>query len=375
MTQLHLRTRVQVCILEDDGWQELNTYLLCALTCFLLFLADFLGALTARSAVKKRPKTARKDPHIAIVTMLGETSVESYNKFSVYQQLSSMTLQSMLDYGTRQGYPVFFLNDFLIDKSRQAYWSKINIIRHYLQMDFDYVLYTDIDVLFSNPEVPLSDFIVEGYDLIGVDECQDRVKTRNDIRSGFMLFKKSKGAMEILESWASLFSTFEHIENPEQEALQLLVSMPEFKDNVILHSWKNFHSYDTCNGGEGAFSMHFPGLYKIERVARMVAWLEMHGGNRAQAFTERGFAEMLGVGRSVRSMAHDILKKGLVSLKALPIPSSLELYDLDSFSISMEIAGYNVLQSNNAEEMKAFQEDTWRFDETAHLWAIPNVSY
>ena len=290
--------------------------------------------------------------------MMGETNVKAYQDFDMYQQLSSITLQSMLEYSNRWGYPVFYQNEFLMDKSRQAYWSKIQIIRHYLEMGFEYILYTDIDVLFTNPDKNLDEFIVEGYDLIGVNECKDRMMTNDAIRSGFMMFRNSPRTYKLLDAWASMFSAFENIPNPEQTALEKLVQQEEFKDQVILHDWTAFHSYDTCSGGGRSFSMHFPGAYKTERIARVVVWFEMNG----MAFFSGLMADL----------SREILLNGLISVEKIPL-SMPDQYDIEEAIRSMQDESYNVF--TDVEKLELLKENVWRYEETSFYWAIPNVVY
>jgi hypothetical protein len=305
--------------------------------------------------------------------MIGETGVKGYNDFTMYQQVATMTLQSMMEYGSRWGYPVFFLNDFLMDTTRQAYWSKINIIRYYLEnTDVDYLLYTDIDVLFTNQEQPLETFVVDGYDLIGVNECVNRVKTHDSIRSGFMMFKNSPESLLFLDHWANLFPAYEKIENPEQSALELLVTLPGFEDRVYLHNWEYFHSYDTCLGGEASFSMHFPGAYKTERVARMAAWLEM---SERQCFKTRSITELLGVGPSIQTLSRSIIRNGLASANRLSLETVQgERQFVDMFASFVRNAGYDILKHNSTAELHKYCEKVWRYEETSFYWTIPKVS-
>jgi hypothetical protein len=320
-----------------------------------------------------RNGTFNPDTRFAIVTMIGETEVKGYNDYAMYQQLATMTLQSMMEYGSRWGYPVFFLNDFLMDKTRQAYWSKINIIRYYLEnTGVDYLLYTDIDVLFTNFEQSLDRFVVDGYDVIGVNECVNRVKSHDSIRSGFMMFKNSPESVVFLDHWANLFPAYENIENPEQSALELLVTLPGFDSLVYLHDWKSFHSYDTCLGGESSFSMHFPGAYKTERIARMAAWLEMSEG---QCFKKRSIIELLGVGPSVRDLSRSIIRNGLVSVNQLPFKAALATHELvDKFASFVRNAGCVISIHNSTAGLQKYIEYVWKYEETSFYWTIPKVS-
>lgn len=330
---------------------------------------------------------SRTKPTIAIATMLGETYVEAYNQFSVYQKLAGFALQSILEYGSRHGYPVFFLHDFLMDKSRQAYWSKINVIKYYLSLGYDYVLYTDIDVIVLQPDKSLEDFIVPGRDVIAVNECKDRTETNDLVRSGFMMFKNTPATMAFLEVWDAMFPAYKDIENPEQTALEFLVKQREFVDIVHLHDWRSFHSYDTCNGGKDSFSMHFPGAYKLERMARMVAWLDISGRqpSKVNQTSLNGLFNTDPESRHLTTVdtAHGIVRDGLVSLQQVPLEYPLEpmLGHVLQARQALEGETYRVWGASRRPNVRdsdlilGHLKDTWRYDASSYFWPIPDVIY
>jgi hypothetical protein len=87
----------------------------------------------------------------------------------------TLTLRNMLSYAQRWGIPFFFLNSGIVKSIVQnitddpsgvhPYWAKSAVVKHYLDMkkgdehQFDWILWTDIDVLFARFEIPLSKFI------------------------------------------------------------------------------------------------------------------------------------------------------------------------------------------------------------------------
>ena len=232
---------------------------------------------------------------LAIVTLLGEPTVRAYSEYEVYDKMSKLTMPSIQRYADRWGHPLLMMPNHMIDKSKQAYWAKIPLMEHYLDQGFKYVLYTDIDVLFLKHEVPLSSFLVPGKDIIGVNECVRRNETSNAIRSGFMLLRNSNKTLNFLKLWRESFPYFQQMENPEQSALEFLVRLPQFASMVHLHSWQTFHSYDTCDGYQSAFSMHFPGAHKLSRLGRTVSWFSFHQPSMTLNPPEQYFAYNLTV--------------------------------------------------------------------------------
>lgn len=216
----------------------------------------------------------RKD--IAVVTMLGSTPRSGHNSYTSYEQLASLTLKSLMDYCVKWGYPFFFNHDFLMDASKQAYWSKIRIMKHYLDLGYKFILYIDIDVLIIDHDFTLERLIKPHAHIIGVDECVKRNLTNSLIRSGFLFLRNSEQTRVFLLDWEDTFAGFKAYENPEQSSLEKLVTEPEHKDHVYLHSWKTVHAYDTCESAENSFSLHFPGLHKVRRVARWFLFLDKY---------------------------------------------------------------------------------------------------
>jgi len=254
-----------------------------------------------------------KPSELAIVTMVGETEVKAYWQFSDYNVLAQLTLQSMMEYATHWGHPLFFLHGHLMLKSKQPYWAKIDLVEHYLSLGYRYVLYTDIDVLFLQMDTPLSSFIVPGKEVVSVNECVNRNENGPTIRSGFMLFHNSPATLEFLSTWRSSFEHYREIENPEQSALEVLSQVDEYSDLVHLHPWQHFHAYDTCHNFQSAFSMHFPGGHKVGRVARTLSWLRRHRPGLALHSDppSQSLTRLFGGQSSVNQLADQITKRRL----------------------------------------------------------------
>jgi hypothetical protein len=314
-------------------------------------------------------KTAVEARDIAIVTMIGETTVKAYSDYSVYQQLGQLTLQRMVEYSTRWGHPLFFLHANIMDQGKQPYWAKIALMEHYLSLGYKYVLYTDIDVLFLQMDVPLSKFIVPGKHIISVDECTNRNDTRSLIRSGFMILHNSPATFTFLKHWRESHRYFEHVENPEQSALELLASLPQFAPIVHLHGWRSFHAYDLCDGYHSAFSLHFPGPHKVARVGRVMAWFDHHWPLQGTA-GDQSLTTLLGGLPSVEKLAADLTKAD--HDRSNP---SVVIYDsaqarAKSCLASAQALGYHVEPYNQAAHRNVLE-----YDVAGVFFNIPTVIY
>ncbi len=321
---------------------------------------------------------AAKD--IAIVTMIGETTVKAYSEISDYERLAQLTLQSMTEYATRWGHPLFYLHSHMMQQDKQAYWANIELMEHYLGLGYEYVLYTDVDVLFLQMETPLSTFIVPGKDVISIDECSRRNSTNPLIRSGFMLLRNSPNTLEFLRVWKASYAHYRDIENPEQSALEVLSAMPRWAPLFHLHSWRIFHAYDTCHGYQSAFSVHFPGGNKVARVGRALAWWALHkptdnrrdGGQQQQSLTT-----LFGGQLSTAQLAAAITKARL----DLHNPT-VKIYDGPRARVQQCLeangrAGHIIppYDGGDSGDNRSLHRQVLEYDVAAYFFPIPSVIY
>lgn len=212
-----------------------------------------------------------KAADIAVVTMVGQTKVQGYNPSSLYHKVALLAIDNWRNYCNRHGYAFHHENDHLLEQDKQIYWSKISIIQHYLE-SFKVVLWTDVDTLVQHPEITLHSFLREDKTIVTVDECTQRRDTNPLPRSGFLVFVQSTSAGDFLQAWKESFARYKDAYNPEQTALEDMLRSPRWAPFNVMLSWSVLHSYDSCDGFQGAFSLHFPGHYKLLRYAR-----KMHG--------------------------------------------------------------------------------------------------
>lgn len=284
---------------------------------------------------------------IAVVTLMTPPEEKAYNDWETYKEVSNISLPLFASYSHEWSYHFLVYNHTaetqprtpastagksaranfhihsggtqdhgdaqhaadLVNVQVQPYWRKIDALKTALSIvpPPAWVLYSDVDVLLLNATQPLEAFI-HGHDdklLVGVGEC-----TAPDVvRSGFFLLKNDHRTLKFLNDWQSRFMTFVHAENPDQLALEDVVSSATWRTSVFLHHWRDFHSYDVCPKWMSSFSVHFPGPFKVIRMARSSLW---------QEFTTVGTSNL----RSPAVDALRILRRGLTH--AAVDPSALD---------------------------------------------------
>ena len=117
-------------------------------------------------------------------------------------------------------------------------------------------------------------------DVISVVECtyrgeEGRNGTNPVIRSGFLMIRNSVDGRAFLDAWGGSHESYANVHNPDQTSLEDIYSSPEWEGRIHVHDWADFHAYDTCDRSYGAFSLHFPGHGKVERVAKTFLHLSL----------------------------------------------------------------------------------------------------
>jgi hypothetical protein len=222
--------------------------------------------------------------NIAVVTFLVNRVQSPQFGVDIYTQLVRHTVPNMVKYCQIWGYPFYFLNDHLVGQGKHAFWGKMDILLHYLttQIKLDWILYTDIDVLFTNNAIPLQALIQDCSDdhhFIVVLEplSKSHVYTADKIghlvRSGFFMVRNSPQSIDFLKSWQQMHSEYKDVHNPEQTALEDLVNSPEHRHLFCMHTSMAMHTYST-NWRKGMFSVHFPSPIYKAHVGRWVRSLD-----------------------------------------------------------------------------------------------------
>jgi hypothetical protein len=304
---------------------------------------------------------------VAVLTLLVEAPKDAYHSIVDYQTVYPLAAHSIKTYTDKHGYKFHVERQLATNDSRQAYWSKMAAVRKMLDLQYEWVLYTDVDVLILDHEQTLQEFMVN-RDVITVNECstKGRSNTNHLPRSGFMLFRNTKSTYKFLDEWESSFDYYESIENPEQSSLEVMAVSPAWRDNIHLHEWSSFHSYDTCDYGYNSFSMHFPGHSKVTRMARSWMFFSHHNDQKhAWARDEK-----------LSQYAANILREDFVSYFRSAIakkftPPVERRLEVESCLNQAAIAGYDIKQVYD-ENYHAYVE---YYLAISHLTNIPTVIY
>lgn len=210
--------------------------------------------------------------NVALVTYYAPRSSEHHAvHFSGedYSSLSKLTLTNLAEYCHTHGMPFFFRNRFLVDTgTKDPYWGKMDVVLYYLDMGYEWVIWTDIDVLFMNiTRSIVKEWIqpANNYHVALVSECNDdSPKAFSAVRSGFIAFKNTPQAKKFLKHWRDSHNKFKGNWNPDQEALEHIVLESPWKDMVYITNPDGIHTYPKCyeKYDNEALSVHFPGFDK-----------------------------------------------------------------------------------------------------------------
>lgn len=105
-----------------------------------------LDTTTSQSAVRNVGANVTNNSKVAIVTFLSDAPKEAYHPMQDYENIYPLTSASLKKYADRWGYKLIIHRE-PFEEQKQAYWEKMRIIREAFEEGFEYVLYTDIDVL------------------------------------------------------------------------------------------------------------------------------------------------------------------------------------------------------------------------------------
>ena len=133
---------------------------------------------------------------LILTSYTNEISHGGYGKCD-YGDLCS---ENHLEYANKYGYSYLKQISNPTDyKDYNLTWIKINSIKNNLNT-YDYVVWIDSDAIFKNMEIPLSDFIEDGVDLIIPKMEEDRFtgKVWTSVSTGFMIWKNSSWSHYIL---------------------------------------------------------------------------------------------------------------------------------------------------------------------------------
>lgn len=179
----------------------------------------------------------------------------------------------METYAKKHGYHFYFDRESKV-AMKQAYWHKMQLIRKYFDLGYEWVLYTDIDVLFIDHARKIQNFMVN-RDIITASECsRKRNQPDNEApRSGFILLRNSPTTLDFLKTWEESYRFYHKVGNPEQNSFEDMRKDDSWAQHIHLHDSGAFHSYDTCEYALNSFSIHIPGKWKVSRAA--MQWMTL----------------------------------------------------------------------------------------------------
>lgn len=253
--------------------QLLNLILIAGLGIYLLCLSLFtVNSLddTPVSIIKNEDLAVPIQPsEVAIVTYYAAQKNSSHrvhysNNF--YSKVANITMTNLARYSQKHGHAFFFMNADMVDtNSRAAYWGKMDVIDHYMNLGFKWVIWTDIDVLFMDFSRSIFEEWIKpakgSTHLLFVNECISKRNISGPIRSGFFAVRNSHHGRLFLDSWKQTFSRYKKRQNPEQAALEDMIKAEKWSNVSEIASHLNIHTYPKCYNGT-SISLHFPGAMK-----------------------------------------------------------------------------------------------------------------
>lgn len=233
---------------------------------------DIIESIDSK-AHEKLPFIIPLDPStVALVTYFAPKTNSQHRVHvgnDVQAWLSNITLNTIAAYANQQGMPFFYQNQFLIETEvKSPYWSKMDVVSYYLDKGFEWAIWTDIDVVFQKTQKSLIKAWIEparDKHIALVLECNgDSPMYFSSVRSGFLAFRNTPEARSFINHWKSLHNEFANNWNPDQEALELMVTQSPWREMAYIAKPDGIHTYMRCYNAydKDVISVHFPGHEK-----------------------------------------------------------------------------------------------------------------
>ncbi len=194
-------------------------------------------------------------------------------------KLASYTLESIQRYCFKQNYPYFEINN-LFDISRHPNWNKILAVRYRMNLvsDETWVVWFDDDMLITDPEVRLEDFIaLAGNEKSFIISEDIGIDFGIPINTGIFLIRNNKLMRNFLdEVWVygalnGYFSLPSLME--QQSATDLILNNNEYAEAIEILPNRLLQSYIGHDGlaekiewQEGDFLAHLAGVAYEKRL-------------------------------------------------------------------------------------------------------------
>ncbi|KAI8895745.1 hypothetical protein BC833DRAFT_567224 [Globomyces pollinis-pini] len=230
-----------------------------------------LGSITSNIPLSIPPKI--DNSRVAMVTYFAPQAnkeIRIHFKDELYSLIIKNCMANIAAYSHTHGIPFFFRNSHLVDTTtKAAYWGKMDVIQHYFKAGYEWVIWTDIDVLFMNSTRSLVDEWIKKakpeHSLAWVLECSGEVNKYGSVRSGFFAIRNSPDGIAFLDAWKDSHKDFGSNWNPEQEALEKLVEEPRWKNMSYFAPPDGVHTYPECyeSYDKTAISIHLVSSAKV----------------------------------------------------------------------------------------------------------------
>lgn len=203
-----------------------------------------------------------------------------------YKRAMEPGMASKRAYAARHGYTFLEGGEDVWDRRRPIPWSKIRFILKFLDA-FDYIFWSDGDVIITNPALRLEDHVVP---LLPADKdmlwCRDAC---GNLNNGHVLFRgKSAWARDFLERCYAQEDLMHHIwwdnaafcrlsENPADKAMiETCMDARRFNSYVFSRTDKaDDPEADLYKPGD--FLVHFAGVYDTWNIHRFMLYIQSLG--------------------------------------------------------------------------------------------------
>ncbi|MDD4734566.1 MAG: DUF273 domain-containing protein [Kiritimatiellae bacterium] len=211
----------------------------------------------------------RHPPRIAMLTLCTG---------NFYRDAMAPGLRSKEEYCRHHGYDLFIGGEEILDTGRPPSWSKIQLIKKYLP-NYDYVFFSDADVVIINGAIKLHDLIREH---MGHKSFMLTRDAKNNLNMGNFFVKRCSWSFEFMDR---LYAQTEFIDHPWWEN-KAFIHLYESDKNVRKHTrvimeHNLFNSYldpadpyNLCRFPSRDFLIHLAGFawegYSLEEIAKVM---------------------------------------------------------------------------------------------------------
>lgn len=193
--------------------------------------------------------------------------------------LWSKTRPILEEYCKKHNYTFVFKDDSL-DYSRAPSWSKLLMVEELLPM-YDYVIWIDDDILITDMDKPITDFISVNNNKGITLQKDPNIRTKDinkkllkdDINCGFMFFKNKPETLNLIKSWYKYcdINPSKAVQNNWEQDILVNYYNNIDKSEINIVEYRTFQSFHRGNDADyqwhpGDFSAHLTGICKRKRL-------------------------------------------------------------------------------------------------------------